>query len=78
MCFNVLPSFFTAYLCVLFNNYLYFPTDHRVVILGGKQYLVGRRDCDILVANDATVSRKHAEISMTHPEANLVTPSFVF
>ncbi|XP_052229867.1 nibrin-like isoform X4 [Dreissena polymorpha] len=48
---------------------------HRVVILGGKQYLVGRRDCDILVANDATVSRKHAEISMTHPEANLASVS---
>ncbi|XP_052229879.1 nibrin-like isoform X6 [Dreissena polymorpha] len=50
-------------------------SDHRVVILGGKQYLVGRRDCDILVANDATVSRKHAEISMTHPEANLASVS---
>lgn len=41
-------------------------------ILGGKVYLVGRRECDILVIGDATVSRKHAELTVIHPESNLV------
>jgi len=42
------------------------------VILGGRTYLVGRKECDILVTGDATVSRRHAEISMTFSEASLV------
>lgn len=43
------------------------------MILGGKTYLVGRRESDILIVDDATVSRKHAELSITHVEANLVS-----
>ena len=34
--------------------------------------MVGRRDCAILLGGDPTVSRKHAELTMSHPEANLV------
>ncbi|WAR13147.1 NBN-like protein [Mya arenaria] len=45
--------------------------DQKIVILCEKTYVVGRRDCDVLVVGDATVSRKHAEISMTHSEGNL-------
>lgn len=45
--------------------------DVKYVILGGKTYVVGRRDCDILIPGDATVSRKHAELIVTHPESNL-------
>ena len=49
-----------------------FVSDKRYVLLGGKSYVVGRRDCDILLAGDPTVSRKHAELTMSHTEANLV------
>ena len=47
-------------------------------MLGGKVYLVGRKECDILVPTDATVSRKHAEITVTHPDANLVSLDNVY
>ncbi|XP_045192150.2 nibrin-like [Mercenaria mercenaria] len=45
--------------------------DQRYVVLGGKGYIVGRRDCDILLPGDPTVSRKHAELTVSHTEANL-------
>ncbi|XP_060590828.1 nibrin-like isoform X2 [Ruditapes philippinarum] len=45
--------------------------DQKCVILGGKVYIVGRRDCDILLPGDQTVSRKHAELTVSHSEANL-------
>ena len=34
--------------------------------------MVGRRDCDVILSGDPTVSRKHAELTMSHAEANLV------
>ena len=40
--------------------------------------MVGRKECDILVPTDATVSRKHAEITVTHPDANLVSLDNVY
>lgn len=46
--------------------------------MGEKSYVVGRRDCDILVQGDPTVSRKHAELTMSHPETNLVTELFTY
>ena len=47
-------------------------SDNKYVLLGERSYVVGRRDCDILLAGDPTVSRKHAELSVSHAEANLV------
>lgn len=49
--------------------------DHKFVILGGKVYIIGRRDCDILIPADASVSRKHAELSLSHTETNLTNVS---
>ncbi|OWF40288.1 Nibrin [Mizuhopecten yessoensis] len=51
--------------------------DKRYVLLVGKSYIVGRKDCEILVENDAAVSRKHAELTVTHPETNLNKPTLL-
>ncbi|XP_033747756.1 nibrin-like [Pecten maximus] len=51
--------------------------DVQHVLLVGKSYIVGRKDCEILVENDAAVSRKHAELTVTHPEVNLSKPSLL-
>ncbi|KAK3578458.1 hypothetical protein CHS0354_038545 [Potamilus streckersoni] len=45
--------------------------DNKYVLLGGKDYIVGRRDSDILVTGDPTVSRHHVELTVSHSEANL-------
>ncbi|KAK3083896.1 hypothetical protein FSP39_004849 [Pinctada imbricata] len=48
--------------------------DVKYSLLTGKVYTVGRKDCDIVVEGDAAISRKHAEIVLDHPEANLNRP----
>ena len=45
--------------------------DRKFIVLPGKDYVVGRRDCDIVIENDQSVSRKHATLRVTHPEANI-------
>ncbi|XP_006816932.1 nibrin-like [Saccoglossus kowalevskii] len=40
-------------------------------ILVGKEYVIGRKDCCILIQNDQSISRKHSVLSVTHSEANL-------
>ena len=40
----------------------------RFIILPGKDYVVGRQNCHILIENDQSVSRKHATIHVTYPE----------
>lgn len=50
--------------------------DEQIVleILTGKEYTIGRKSGDILLANDASVSRKHANLISEHAEANLSYP----
>lgn len=43
----------------------------KFVILPGKEYVLGRRDCDIVIENDQSVSRKHASLQVIHPESNV-------
>ncbi|KAJ8312630.1 hypothetical protein KUTeg_010003 [Tegillarca granosa] len=45
--------------------------DEKYTLLVGKEYLVGRKDCDIVISGDASVSRKHAILQVLHSEANL-------
>ncbi|KAL5004153.1 hypothetical protein ScPMuIL_017609 [Solemya velum] len=49
-------------------------TDRKHVLLVGKEYVVGRKDCDIQVEGDKAVSRRHSLLTVTHPEANLGHP----
>ncbi|ESO93050.1 hypothetical protein LOTGIDRAFT_119784 [Lottia gigantea] len=44
------------------------------VFLCGKEYIFGRKDCDIVLSGDPSVSRKHASITVTHSDANLANP----
>ncbi len=46
--------------------------DNKYGFLVGHEYSVGRKDCDILVESDMSISRKHATLKVTHEEANLV------
>src|SRR6218665_1160794 len=39
----------------------------------GKEYNIGRRDCEILIPEDMSISRKHAVIKIIHPDGNLVS-----
>ena len=43
-------------------------------LLVGHEYVVGRRDCDILIPNDMSISRKHAILKVLHPEGNIAHP----
>lgn len=44
----------------------------KIALLVGKEYVLGRRDCDILIENDPSVSRKHAILQVMHPQTNLI------
>ncbi|XP_022080338.1 nibrin-like [Acanthaster planci] len=43
-------------------------------LLEGQNYSIGRKDCQILILNDSSVSRKHATLTVTHSDANLSKP----
>lgn len=36
-----------------------------VSLIAGKEYVVGRKNCDILLSNDQSISRVHANITVT-------------
>ncbi|KAG8133759.1 hypothetical protein E2320_011557 [Naja naja] len=42
-------------------------------LLVGVEYVVGRKNCGILIQNDQSISRSHAVLSVKHPQMNLVT-----
>ncbi|KAJ7381507.1 hypothetical protein OS493_001655 [Desmophyllum pertusum] len=41
----------------------------------GVEYVAGRKDCTILVQDDASISRKHSVITIQHDEAHMGDPS---
>lgn len=49
-----------------------FFSDATVELTGCKEYTVGRKDSDILIAGDASISRKHATLRVEQPESHLV------
>uniref|UniRef100_A0A8C5RI35 Nibrin n=1 Tax=Laticauda laticaudata TaxID=8630 RepID=A0A8C5RI35_LATLA len=40
-------------------------------LLVGVEYVVGRKNCGILIQNDQSISRSHAVLSVKHPQMNL-------
>lgn len=44
--------------------------------LVGVEYVVGRKNCGILIQNDQSISRSHAVLSVNHPQVNLVSIIF--
>ena len=42
-------------------------------MLSDKEYVVGRKDCDILLRDDPSISRKHAVLSVTFTESQVVS-----
>ncbi|XP_067414357.1 nibrin [Emydura macquarii macquarii] len=40
-------------------------------LLVGTEYVVGRKNCAILIQDDQSISRTHAVLTVTHPETNL-------
>nr|XP_025042687.1 nibrin isoform X1 [Pelodiscus sinensis] len=40
-------------------------------LLVGTEYVVGRKNCSILIQDDQSISRTHAVLTVTHPEPNL-------
>ncbi|KAM9308415.1 nibrin [Gastrophryne carolinensis] len=45
-----------------------------VHFLVGTEYLVGRKNCSILIEDDQSISRAHATLSVSHPPTNLGQP----
>lgn len=40
-------------------------------LLVGEEYIVGRKDATIMIGDDPSISRKHAILTVSHPESNL-------
>ncbi|XP_053874820.1 nibrin isoform X2 [Malaclemys terrapin pileata] len=45
------------------------PEPYRLLV--GTEYVVGRKNCAILIQDDQSISRSHAVLTVTHPETNL-------
>lgn len=70
-----------THVCVLvcvweIHNYKHFPvcyfTGGQYYLLVGKSHVVSRRDGDIILADDQSVSRRHAVITVEHNIKDLV------
>ncbi|CAG2220422.1 NBN [Mytilus edulis] len=48
--------------------------DVKYTLLTKHTYLIGRKNCDILIAGDAAVSRNHAQIELVHKETDIANP----
>jgi hypothetical protein len=64
----------------LINAKWYLILDVKYTLLIGHSYLIGRKNCDVLLSGDAAlaVSRKHAQIELVHPETNIVCYTYMF
>ncbi|XP_013418240.1 nibrin [Lingula anatina] len=49
-------------------------TGVRYPLLANKENVIGRKDCDILIEGDQSMSRKHAVAIVVHPENHLPFP----
>lgn len=44
------------------SNPLLFFTGHTHYLHSGREYVVGRKNCDILLTSDQSISRAHAQL----------------
>lgn len=49
-----------------------FPSGEPCRLLAGVEYIVGRKNCAILIENDQSISRSHAVLRVNFPAASLV------
>jgi len=47
------------------------PKKPGVLLTVGVEHVIGRKDCTILIQDDASISRKHSIITVNHDESNL-------
>lgn len=53
-------------MCILLSCYCcLFATGETHYLLSSKEYVVGRKNCDILLSNDQSISRAHAQLTAT-------------
>lgn len=58
--------------CVLYIYLLLFPLGEPCRLLAGVEYIVGRKNCAILIENDQSISRNHAVLTANFPATSLV------
>lgn len=69
MCFRYFGGFFLNW---YFSVSCWFPGEpYR--LLSGVEYVVGRRNCTILIQDDQSISRSHAVLTVSRPEASPVS-----
>ncbi|KAM5156702.1 nibrin [Mantella aurantiaca] len=49
----------------------------RYHFLSGTDYVVGRKNCSILIEDDQSISRSHATFSVSHPPSSLGNPDII-
>lgn len=60
LCKVILGLFF-----IRFQAAVCFFAGETFYLLPGKEYVVGRKNCDILLASDQSISRSHAQLTVT-------------
>ena len=53
------------------NIYLFSFPGKLVYLLCNKEYTFGRKDCTVIIPDDASVSRKHLTLFVEYPEINV-------
>jgi nijmegen breakage syndrome protein 1 len=56
------------YVCIFL-----FSVGEKYLLFVDVENVVGRKDCSIILKNDPAISRKHAVITVTHPENHVVS-----
>ncbi|XP_068700870.1 nibrin-like isoform X2 [Montipora foliosa] len=51
------------------------PKKPGLLLTAGVEHVVGRKDCSVLIQDDASISRKHSIITLNHDESSLGDPS---
>lgn len=66
------PHFSSNYCLDSFPSFLSFSEGECIILLPGQEYVVGRKNCEILLSNDQSISRVHANLTVTEQVSNSV------